>query len=392
MIKLFWAGVLLLGMIACGHADILDHWSTNQITTNFFSLNRVVYDGTRYVAVGEESDSGGIYTSDDGLNWNLRFSDPSSWGLSLVCSQGHFVGVGGFAIDFSPNGLDWTAVVRPDSQAAEANIFAGITYGNNLYVLVSATNTGGSSWSGSILTSPDGHNWTARIPAPSVGGPIASVAYNGSTFVAVGNDDGFEYTSVNGITWVRRSIPGGSQVTSANGSFFVPLNNQTNLVSGNGTSWNLQNTGLTNELGSIIYSHGIYLAWAGNYLATSTDGLSWFQYPQPVPGNPFRQPAIATDGARLVTVESFGGGLDYNGFVYTSDALVGIRATNHSASQVAISGLVGRNYQIQSVASLSAGPNNWQTNVTLVLTNTPYVWSDNKTTNSSRFYRGVLLP
>jgi hypothetical protein len=61
-------------------------------------------------------------------------------------------------------------------------------------------------------------------------------------------------------------------------------------------------------------------------------------------------------------------------------------------SPVALSGLVGRNYQIQSADMLTAGANTWRTNATLQLTNTPIVWTDATATNSARFYRGVLLP
>jgi hypothetical protein len=66
--------------------------------------------------------------------------------------------------------------------------------------------------------------------------------------------------------------------------------------------------------------------------------------------------------------------------------------TNNPSPKIAISGLVGRNYQIQSADVLTAGSNNWRTNAALQLTNTPYVWADTTATNSVRFYRGVLLP
>jgi len=57
---------------------------------------------------------------------------------------------------------------------------------------------------------------------------------------------------------------------------------------------------------------------------------------------------------------------------------------------VVLTGLAGRNYQIQSASNLGASAN-WQTNATLQLTNTPYLWSDSST-NAARFYRAVLMP
>jgi hypothetical protein len=66
--------------------------------------------------------------------------------------------------------------------------------------------------------------------------------------------------------------------------------------------------------------------------------------------------------------------------------------TNTPSLKVAISGLVGRNYQIQSTENLKAASSNWRTNITMQLTNTPFVWTDPTPTNTARLYRGVLLP
>src|SRR5882757_9623326 len=91
-----------------------------------------------------------------------------------------------------------------------------------------------------------------------------------------------------------------------------------------------------------------------------------FQYAKPLPNycsiydTPDFDVGLATDGTRLVTVGSISTNAFYiyNGFIYTSDPLVGVRMTNNPTPKVAISGLVGRNYQIQSTDALGAG-NNW---------------------------------
>jgi len=80
-----------------------------------------------------------------------------------------------------------------------------------------------------------------------------------------------------------------------------------------------------------------------------------------------------------------------NSFVYTSGPLVGVGMNNNLTPNVTISGLVGRKYQIQSSDALGV-ENNWRTNATFQLTNTPIVWTDSTATNSARFYRGILLP
>jgi hypothetical protein len=155
-------------------------------------------------------------------------------------------------------------------------------------------------------------------------------------------------------------------------------------------------------LGKVNFGNGLFMAQcgisiAGSYLATSIDGTNWIQYARPLPNfwtSSYDLPdpdfSLATDGTRLVAVGATGS-FPANSSIYTSDVLVGVRMTNTLSCQVALSGLVGRNYQIQSVDALSVGSNNWRTNATLQLTTTPYVWTDTTATNS-RFYRGVLLP
>ena len=375
-------------------ADVLDHWTTKQITTNSFGLHHVVYGNGRYVAVGEFLDAGGIYTSEDGLNWTLRFSDMNSWGLTLNFSSNHFAGVGGWGVvDVSSNGIDWVSAFLPSDFF---DLYGGggnaITYAKGVYVTVGDTNGVGN-----ILTSPDGATWTSRSSSPSPGGRISSVVYGAGKFVAVGNNDGFEYTSSTGIgIWSKSSIPGGSQISYANGLFIVPLNTRTNLLSTLGIDWTAISTGITNSFGSVIYSHGLFISARAGVLVTSTNGTNWISYPQSLPGDWAYDDSLATDGARLVAVKGVytnnGLFMAYNSFVFTSDVLVSVRTTNAPSQEIVLSGLVGRNYQIQSADVLTAGSDNWCTNMTLQLTNTPYLWTDATATNAQRFYRAVLLP
>ena len=397
-------GIILFSLASRVRADVLDNWTTNQITTNSFGFHHVVYGNGIYVAVGEAGDSGGFYTSADGLHWTLQYSEPNSWGVTLNYSAGYFTAVAprsGFnAADVSLDGTNWTTSIF----ALVNYLFtpSAITYGNGLNVVVGSTNNVAS-----IMTSPDGTTWTYRKAGISPGGPINGVAFGNRRFVAIGNNDGNVYASgpLNaGTSWTKYAILGGSSISSANGLFFVPLTSSSNLLSTDGINWSLKATGLTNMLGVVTYGNGIFMAQCGiskfgSYLATSTDGTNWFQYAKPLPNycgivdtSDF-DVSLATDGTRLVAVGSSDHNSSYwNAFTYTSDVLVGIRLTNSPASNVALSGLVGRNYQIQSSDMLTTSATTWHTNVTLQLTNTPIVWTDATATNSARFYRGVLLP
>ncbi len=375
-------------------ADFLDNWMTNQITTNSFGLHHIVYGNGIYVTVGELGDSGGFYTSGDGVNWKLQYSEPNSWGVTLDYSAGHFTAVaphsGGFnAADVSSDGTNWTTYLF--YQYGFLFTPSAITYGNGLYVVVGSTN---NNHVGSIATSPDNVTWTPASFEPSAGGSIASVVYSPDydMFVALGNNDGYEYEYYNdGGPWYRYNIQGGNKIYYGNHFFIVPLNNQTNLIY-DGNFWSAEPTGLTNMLGKVTYGHGVFMAQCGVSLATSTDGTNWFNYAKPLPNSKTSgyDDSLATDGSRLVAVGA--AGYPYaNSFVYTSGPLVGVGMNNNLTPNVTISGLVGRKYQIQSSDALGV-ENNWRTNATFQLTNTPIVWTDSTATNSARFYRGILLP
>ena len=407
-LKLIWFSALFVLAMFTSRADIMDTWTTNRVTTNTFSSGfgdtnflHVVYGNGIYVATADHGDGGSIFTSPDGFNWTMRFSDLNSWGLTLDYSSGHFSGVSGIAItDVSADGTNWTSTFLSSvfPQVNPGNLaYSGTTYGGTgLYVAVGATNGVGS-----ILTSANGSTWTPRNISPAGNSPIHDIAYGASRFVAIGNNDGYEYAAATtGIAWTRSTIPGGSKISFTNSHFFVPLNNGTNLVSTDGLNWNTIPTGLTNILGKVFYSHGLYLSQCGSspngrYLATSTDGINWVQYPRSLPNAgvaSYNDPSFATDGTRLILA----GGYDYTsyptlGIIFESGILADVRMTNNPTPKVALTGLVGRNYQIQSSESLNGGANAWRTNVTLQLPSTSYIWTDAGSTNT-RFYRAVLLP
>lgn len=391
---LLLAGLFFLGTIITTPADILDTWTTNQIITNGYVLDSIALGNGCFVATAEFFDAGEIFSSPDGTDWTLSYSDFSSWGLNMHYVNGRFVGVGGGygATAVSTNGTDWTISFLPGGGYINDDGHGDITYANGLYVQV-----GDSNGVGCIYTSSDGSNWTSRTSTTAFGGHIASVIYGPTGFVAVGNNDHNVYTSLSGISWTTHPIPGGSQISYGNyGYYIVPLNSKTNLYSDDGISWAEANTGLTNELSDIIYVGSMFYAYAGSFLATSTNGTNWFQYSPPLPGGQDSYQSFTTDGSQLATIastlQSTSPSDTYNGYVYLSGPLVSVRITNHIPSDVTLSGLVGRNYQIQSATVLAPGPNNWRTNLAIQLINTPYVWTDPIATNSARFYRGVLLP
>jgi hypothetical protein len=392
-IILLVAGIFFLGMIFTTQADILDNWTTSQIITNSYALDSIAAGNGCYVVTAEFFDAGEIFSSPDGINWTLSYSDDSSWGLNLHYVNGRFVGVGGGygTAAVSTNGTNWTISSLPGAEFINNYGHGDITYANGLYVQV-----GDSNGVGCIFTSSDGSNWTASTSTTAFGGHISSVVCGRTGFVAIGNNDQKVYTSTTGTSWITHPIPGGSQISFGTyGYFIVPLNSQTNLYSDDGIFWAESSTGLTNELSNVVVAGNMFYGRAGSYLATSTNGMSWVQYSPPLPGATDPYETLATDGSQIATIDymlqSTSPYDTYNGYVYLSGPLVDIRLAGSAHTQVYLSGLVDRSYQIQSANTLS-GSNNWSTNLTIQLANTLYVWTDYVATNSARFYRGVLLP
>jgi hypothetical protein len=104
-----------------------------------------------------------------------------------------------------------------------------VTYGNGLFVAVGQL--------GTVLTSPDGVNWSGQYSGQLSN--LVSVVYGAAGFAAVG--------------------PGGTILTSPDG-----------------TNWTQQSSGTTNALESIAFGNGYYLAVGADETAlTSPDGVNW---------------------------------------------------------------------------------------------------------------------
>src|SRR5215813_1034617 len=94
--------VLLISSLFQSRAGVMDHWTTRQVSTNWFGLEHVVYGNGRYVAYGTYSDYGALMSSEDGINWALRLDGkaPSANGFSFAASMhfahGRFFAFGGF--------------------------------------------------------------------------------------------------------------------------------------------------------------------------------------------------------------------------------------------------------------------------------------------------------
>lgn len=385
-------GIFLSTSTPTARADALDNWTTNQVSTNLFQLNHVVYGDGRYVAAGGRSDGGAILSSEDGLNWTLRADGgccgPPSLVWGLTYGGGRFVAVGHFGgTASSTNGVDWTF-----GHAENVGLY-GVAYGNGVYVTVGDGIYGNTVKS--IFTSTNGIHWTAPLKSPSEVRDVYDVAFGAGFFVAVA-EGGYTYrNNGHGFQWSRRSTPVGvgHRISYCTDKFIAPVSAGVNLLSTDGINWATVNTGIPNLLGKVIHINGMHYARAGNYLAISTDGTNWVQRTSAfMPGASL----VGSDGNRLVTV---GGAavsppFTFNGYAYASDLFTAIGITNSPPPQMILSGVVGRPYRVEYLPSLPASAANpWQTLTNLILPSSPYFIADPESPSAAqRYYRAVLLP
>ena len=173
-----------------------DGTTWTQKTSAGHDLTAVAYGNIDFVAVGREEGVGGyLYTSTDGAaTWSSPYV-VSGYYLNGICYGSKFLVVGDSDITnakvlTSFDGSNWT----DHSTASDQNLYP-VCYGDNLYVTNDAN--------GNILTSSNnGVSWSA-------GGScnMTALCYGGTTYAAVGSSDtmGTVYTSANGTDWTAKT-------------------------------------------------------------------------------------------------------------------------------------------------------------------------------------------
>jgi hypothetical protein len=219
-------------------------------------------------------------STDFGVNWNQRISAADNSWNSVTYGNGLFVAVSangnGNRVMTSPDGINWTF-----RTSAADNSWNSVTYGNGLFVAVSGNGNGNR-----VMTSPDGINWTFRTSAADNG--WNSVTYGNGLFVAVASTgtNNRVMTSPDGINWtIRTSARDNSwiSVTYGNGLFVAVANNggaNRVMTSPDGITWTASTSAIEgNGWNSVTYGNGLFVAvaitGAGNRVMTSINGINW---------------------------------------------------------------------------------------------------------------------
>ena len=142
-------------------------------------------------------------TSVDGKNWTLGTDSVAANGVwySMAYNNNTFVAVGSgtyqYQVMTSKDGVTWV-----NRTPAQSGSWAGITYGNGLFVAVAYENY--------VMTSPDGISWTTRT---GINHPWNGITYGNGVFAAFSSGlgtGGYVMISPDGINWTDRGQPAGN--------------------------------------------------------------------------------------------------------------------------------------------------------------------------------------
>jgi hypothetical protein len=163
---------------------------------------------------------------------------------------------------------------------------------NSLYVISGAK--------GTMLTSPDGTNWTLRTSGTT--NTLSSITEWPGGLIATG-DNGVILVSSNGFTWTRRVVSTTNwlyRVRWLNGALIVVGQNGTIVTSTDGVNWTFRNSGTTWWLNDAAFIEDTWFAiGTKGTVLTSTNLSQWTER-----GTSTRKAlyAAATDSGQLVMV------------------------------------------------------------------------------------------
>jgi hypothetical protein len=221
------------------------------------------------------------YSLTNGKSWT-SVTDPAGPWYRTTFGNGVFVAVGYNCQAYSnDNGLTWTSVASP-----LPGFWYGVTYGNEVFVMVGKVPGGpfGSFLSCQAYSTDNGQTW---INTPTTGiYEFQGVAFGGGKFIAVGFDVQ-AYSDDNGQTWYTNTYETGiwHSVTYGDG-VFVMVGGFAGIFSGIaraystdfGGSWNFPGDAYLLGLNDVAYGgNGVFVAVGAiqNQVYSTDYGVSW---------------------------------------------------------------------------------------------------------------------
>ena len=271
-------------MLATGNGTYLIAYSDNNgvtwtgvnVTSIFTYVYTVSWNGAIWVALGFGTNS--IAYSYDGITWTglgtsiFRAGICLAWNGIMWVAGGNVAGGGSNSLAYSYDGITWTGL----GKSLFSGELASIAWNGKRWVAV-------GNGTNSIAYSTNGINWIGLGSTITTG---STIVWSGTIFIAVGSANVLLY-SYDGITWTTRTMTALFVISGMawNGMMWVAVGNNYSgtqdriAYSYDGITW----TGVTGT--SIFSTQGQDITWTGtrwvavgygtNTTAYSTDGITW---------------------------------------------------------------------------------------------------------------------
>jgi hypothetical protein len=267
-------------------------WNTR--TSVAFNLGSLAWNGTLWISgisasLGGGGSSSAIYYSYDGYTWTV--SDTTSVGslnCTAVASQKLlYTGVETRPQSIPPGGDTGQVLAKISGEPYDTVWVTGTGGGGSATVPTEATMVaGGSSISGNntMTHSYDGITWTATDGSSIFSGQLRGVAWNGSMWVGVGEDEignAVIASSADGMEWTPCVISGSIATAVAwNGSLWVAAIDDTMVYSFDAVEWQegtiVITTGDINSgVISIVWNGSSFTGITTTKIFNSFDGMNW---------------------------------------------------------------------------------------------------------------------
>jgi hypothetical protein len=344
-------------------------------TSGYDTFYGAAYNGQVYTIVGSTPASD--LASADGINWSAEGIGLENLANTVIWGDGVFVEVDYYGnIYTSPDGTNWT------QRAGTSTGLYAVAYGGGAYVAASGN--------GAVYTSPDSIHWSPHHTGLTA--PIDAVTYGNGQFVLVA-EDGTAATSANGTSWTTNSTPSPRAlwgVTYGNNQYVAVGDDGVVLTSADGLNWTWQTNApsCVNRLSSVAWGNNEFMAVGqGGWTFKSRDGTNWISTSSATVNDLYS--VIFAKGS-FIAVGSGNTLIETPGLV--ASHLGSIAIMPNGTVQVSVNGTSGSTYNIEYSTDMM----NWQPLTTLSLVNTnggQFIdRPDSPLVQPNRFYRVVVAP
>ena len=260
-------------------------FAAGSITTSNYTFAGVTYDNSKWVAVGGNA-STNVYTSTDGINWSYNssnnlatFQNISGWiewnGSYYLVGGDSSTGVNQLCKSFDL--ITWTPAASLPTATLGTTVRKTLWTGSQWWAIQ------GGTTSGLLWASVDGENWI-QAHTPAIGDGFA-IAYDKVNTLVVGGDNGIEFSPDNGVSWF--GSPGTTgRITDIlyDGSQWVAVGDDIYYSTNPSLGWTQATYGGASfgQMMSLTWNGGFYVAVGrgsgstGDAILNSLDGRNWY--------------------------------------------------------------------------------------------------------------------